>query len=149
VVLMGKAVMGLLPDMRSEQVIKRSNFPSPRQFCSDFQPLGVLVKHRIDDVNKCLIAIKQPVPSREQITLEPTFTLMLAQHLNDPAISCKKLIILFHPSFPLPISDFKNTIQPIGKRLVRTKDPEISLLFIELNHIAQKLSEHMRVRSID
>ena len=31
-VLMGKAVMSLLPDMGGEQVIQRSNFPPPRQF---------------------------------------------------------------------------------------------------------------------
>ena len=61
-VLMGKAVMGLLPDVRGEQVIQRRDFSSATATERDFQPLGVLVEHRIDDVNKCLVAIEEPMP---------------------------------------------------------------------------------------
>ena len=109
----------------------------------------MLVKHRIDDVDKSLVAIEQPVPAREKIPLEPTFALMLGEHLHDPAFGCEKLIILFHPGFPLPVGYFKNGVQPVGKRLVGTEDPEIALLPVELGHIAQENSELVRVGGLN
>ena len=142
---MGKAVMRLLPDMGGEQVVQRGDFPPPGQFGGDFQPLGVLVEHRIDDVDKGLVAIEQPMPSGEQIAFEPTFTLMLAEHFHDPSVGGKKLIIRFRPGFPLAVGDLKNSIQAVGKRLVGTKNPEIALLLIKVDHLAQEFSQNMGV----
>jgi hypothetical protein len=39
----------------------------------------------------------------------------------------------------------KEGLQAVGERLVRAKDPEIPLLTVQLRHVAQKGSEHMRV----
>ena len=147
-VLVGKAVVGLLPDMRGEQIVERGNLPPPRQFRGDFQPLCVLVEHRIDDMNESLVAVEQPVPTREKVSLEPTFTLMLAEHLHYPTVGCKELIVLLRSRFPLPVCDFKHRIQTIGKRFVRTEDPEVSLFLIEVGHVAQELSQHMCVGSL-
>jgi len=57
-ILVCEAVVVLAPDMRGQQVVQRSDFPSPRQMRGDLQPLGVLVEHRIDDVDERLIAIE-------------------------------------------------------------------------------------------
>ena len=100
-------------------------------------------------MNERLIAVKQPVPACEQVTFEPPLALMFAEHFHYPAIGREELIVLFHPSFPLPVSNLKNGIQPVGKRLIGTEDPKISLLFIETYYIAQKYSERMRVRGFN
>ena len=70
-VLVGEAVMHLLPDVGCEKVVERRDLPPPRQLGGDLQPLGMLVEHGIDDVNECLIAIEQTVPAREQVPFEP------------------------------------------------------------------------------
>src|SRR4029434_3921877 len=46
--------------------IRRVNRPA------DLQPLCVLVEHRVDDVDERLVAVEEPVPAREQVTLEPS-----------------------------------------------------------------------------
>src|SRR5450759_3906705 len=100
----------------------------------------MLIKHRIDDMNERLVAVKQPVSAGEQISLEPTFALMLAQHFYYASVGCKKLIVLFRSCYPLPVSGLKNGIQSIGKCLVRSENPKVSLLAIKFNHISQELS---------
>ena len=57
-ILMREAVVVLLPDMRGEQVIERGDVPPPWQLGGDLQPLGVLVEHRVDDMNECLVAVE-------------------------------------------------------------------------------------------
>jgi hypothetical protein len=49
-VLMRKAIVILLPDMRGEQIIQRSNFPAPGQFQRHLQPF-----RRFDAINANLI----------------------------------------------------------------------------------------------
>src|SRR5450759_3697961 len=45
--------------MRTQQVIERSDFAPPRKPRRDLQPLRMLIEHRIDDVDECLVAIEQ------------------------------------------------------------------------------------------
>ena len=45
----------------------------------------------------------------------------------------------------MALGHFKEGLQAVGERLVRTKDPEIALLTVQLGHIAQERPEHMRV----
>ena len=61
-ILVGEAVVVLLPDVGGEQVVQRSDLPPPGQFQRHFQPLGVLAEHRIHDANERLIAIEESVP---------------------------------------------------------------------------------------
>ena len=110
-VLMGKAVMGLLPDVGGEQIIERGDFSPPRQLGCDLQPFGVLVEHGIDDVNKGLVAVDPTVPTGEEVT----FALMLGEHLHDLAVGCQKLIGFFYPGFPLAVGHLKNGVQPVER----------------------------------
>src|ERR1700676_1333215 len=80
-VLMRETIVILSPDMRTQQVIERRDLAAPWEACRYPQPFGMLIEHRIDDVNERLVAIEQPVPSREQVAFEPTLALVLAQHL--------------------------------------------------------------------
>ena len=61
---------------------------SPRHL----QPLCVLVEHRIDDVNERLVAGKETMATREQITFQPALALVLAQHLHHAAIGCDVVV---------------------------------------------------------
>src|SRR6516225_9589201 len=54
-VLMRKAVVVLPPYGGSNQQVERSNIRAPVQLATFFQPFGVLVEHRIDDMNESFI----------------------------------------------------------------------------------------------
>src|SRR5450830_941819 len=144
-VLMSKTVMHLLPDMRRKQVIKRRYFSPPRQFRGDLQPLGMLVEHRVDDMNERLVAVEDPMPPSEQVALKPAFTLMLAQHLHDPAIQGEEFIGAFSLCIPLSVGYLKNGVQAVRKRFVWTEDSEIALFPIEFNNVTQEYTEFVRV----
>ena len=79
--------------MRGQQIIQRGDRPSPRNVARDLEPLGVLIEHRIHDVNKRLIAGKEPVPSREQIAFQPALAQMLAQHFHDPPVGRHMVVV--------------------------------------------------------
>src|SRR5271165_6285448 len=92
-ILVGKTIVILAPDMRTQQVVERCNLAPPGESRGDLQPLGVLIEHRINDVNERLVAVEQPVSSGEQVAFEPTLALMLAQHLHDWAALRQELIV--------------------------------------------------------
>ena len=50
------------------------------------QPLGVLVKHGIDDVDEGLVGGKEAVAAGEHVAFEPAFERVLAQHLHHAAV---------------------------------------------------------------
>src|SRR5450830_903978 len=140
-VLMRKTVMHLLPDMRSKQVIKRRYFSPPWQFRRDLQPLGMLIEHRIDDMNECLVTVEYPMPPGEQVALKPAFALMLAQHFHDPPIQGEEFIVAFRLCVPLSVSYLKNGVQAVRKRFIWTEDSEIALFPIEFNNVTQEYAE--------
>ena len=76
-VLMREAIVILTPDVRGEQVVQRGNRLPPRQGGCDLQPLGMLVKHGVDDVDEGLVAIEDAVATGEQVAFEPAFALVL------------------------------------------------------------------------
>ena len=110
-ILMREAVVILPPDMRGQQVIQRGDFPPPRQMRRDLQPLGVLVEHRIHDMNERLVAIEKSMPSGKQITFEPAFALMFAQHLHHASGGRKKFVVRHGRGVPLPVGGFKDGFQ--------------------------------------
>ena len=79
-ILVREAIVILLPDMGSEQIIQRRDWPAPRQFLGDLQPFRVLTEHRVHDADEGLITVEHPVPSGQQVAFQPTLALMLAEH---------------------------------------------------------------------
>ncbi len=79
-VLVSEAIVILLPDVGSEQIIQRRNLPAPGQFIRYLQPFGVLAEHRIDNANKGFIAVEHPVATGQKISFQPTLALVLAEH---------------------------------------------------------------------
>ena len=144
-ILVREAVVILPPDVRGQQVVQRGDLPPPRQVRRDLQPLGVLVEHRIDDVDERLVAVEQPVPAGEQVALEPALALVLAEHLHHAAGGREEFVVRHGRGVPLALGHFEDGFQAVGKRLVRAEDAEIPLLAVELRHVAQERPEHVRV----
>ena len=89
-VLVAEAVVVLPPDVRGEQVVQRGDRPPPRDVPRDLQPLGVLVEHRVDDVDERLVAGEEAVPAGQQVAFEPALAHVLAQHLHHAAVRARR-----------------------------------------------------------
>ena len=83
---MAEAVVVLAPDVAGQQVVEAGDGPAPGDVPRHLQPLGVLVEHRIDDVNERFIAVEEAVPAREEVALQPALALVLAEHLHHAAV---------------------------------------------------------------
>jgi hypothetical protein len=75
----------------------------------NLQPLGVLIEHGVNDVNKGLVAGEEPVPARKQIPFQPTLTKMLAQNLHNPAIGREVLVGFQNLAGKNPVGSLKAT----------------------------------------
>src|SRR6476660_6327549 len=62
-VLVAEAVVILPPDVGRQEIIERADRAPPRYLVAHFQPLRMLIEHRVDDVDKRLVAGKKPVPA--------------------------------------------------------------------------------------
>ena len=80
----------------------------------------------------------------EEISLEPAFAQMLAQHLHDASVDAEINVDIFDLSHPFLAGGFIDGVQPVRRRLVRAKEPEILFVEIELHHVAQEISENAR-----
>ena len=85
-VLMAEAVVVLPPDVRGEQIVQRGDGPAPGDVAAYLEPLGVLVEHRIDDVDEGFVAGEEAVPAGEQIAFEPALAHVLAEDFHDAAV---------------------------------------------------------------
>src|SRR5258708_35258889 len=99
-------------------------------------------------MDKCLVAVEQPMPPGEQIAFQPTLALMLAQHLHHPATRGEERIVCSGSGIPLAIGCFKNSLQPVGASFVWAKDAKIVLILVEFDNIAQKLACYVRIGSL-
>ena len=70
-VLMAEAVVILPPDMRSQQIVERSDRAPPRDLVGALQPFGVLIEHGVDDMDEGLVAGEKSVAPGQQISFEP------------------------------------------------------------------------------
>ena len=84
-VLVREAVVVLPPDQRTEQVVELSDGLAPGNLARGLEPLGVLVHHRVDDVDEGLVAGEEAVAAGEQIALEPALAHVLAEHFHHAA----------------------------------------------------------------
>src|SRR5207244_9972439 len=75
-ILVAKAVVILPPDVGGEKIVKRRNRPAPVNVVTHFEPFGVLIEHRVNDMNECFITRKKAVAPGQKITLQPALTLM-------------------------------------------------------------------------
>src|SRR6266550_3251913 len=124
---MSETVVILPPYMGSQEIVQRSNGASPRYVTGGLEPLGMLVKHRIHDMNEGLIAREEPVTAGEQITLQPSLTHVLAQHFHHAAIPRQVLVdreSFLHPDF---IRSLIYGIETVRCSFIRAKDAEVCM----------------------
>jgi len=92
-----KAIV-VLPDMRGEQVVEGGDRSAPGNMVATLKPLSVLIKHRVNNVDKRLIAGEEAMTSCEQIAFQPALAGMLAEDFHHPTVSSKMVVMrAFHP----------------------------------------------------
>src|SRR5512140_1423596 len=62
-ILVADSVVILPPDVGRQEIIERGDGSTPWYCVSRLPPLLMLIEHRVDDVDKRLVAGKQPVPA--------------------------------------------------------------------------------------
>ena len=125
-ILMAEAVMVLAPDMRGEKIVQRGDRPPPRDLARRLQPFGVLVEHRIDDVDEGFVAVEQAVPTGQQIALEPALAGMLAEDLHHPPVRARDdRHQVDGLGVPGAVGRLEQRLQPVRGGLVRAEHAEI------------------------
>src|ERR1019366_7297174 len=84
-ILMGESVVILPPHVRSQQIVEGCDRTPPLDLACNLQPLGVLVEHGIDDVDKRFVAGEETMPPGKQIAFQPALAHMLTEHLQHAA----------------------------------------------------------------
>ena len=110
----------------------------------DLEPLGVLVEHRVDDVDERLVAREEAVPTGEQVAFEPALAQVLAQNLHHAAVGCQMIVAIDALRHPRAIRDLEQRVQPVRRRLVRPDDAKVACVDIEPHHVAQQRTHHAR-----
>ena len=126
-ILVREPVVILAPDVRGEQVVERGDGLAPGDPACDLQPLGVLVEHRVDDVDERLVAREQPVPPGQQIALEPALAGVLGEDLQHASVRRQPLVELGarSPSTPAPVT-LQHRSEPVRDGLVGPDQPEVA-----------------------
>ena len=141
---MREPVVILSPDVGRKEIIERRDGPPPRDVIAHLQPLGVLVEHRVNDVDKRLVTGEEPMSAREQIAFEPTLALVLAQHFHHPTVGCELVVVIEPLRHPGAIGDFEHVLPAVRIILVRTEQTEVLAVEILLHHVAEKLAHDAR-----
>ena len=137
-VLMAEAVVVLPPDVRREQVVQRGDGPAPGNVARHLQPLGVLVEHRIDDVDEGFVAGEEAVAAGEQIAFQPALALVLAQHLHHPAIGRDVVVAGKDLRGRAAVRHLEHGAPAVRGRFVRAEDAEV--VRVQFHHIADELA---------
>ena len=148
-ILMREAVVVLPPNVGREQIVERRDRPAPRDAVRRLQPLGVLVEHRVHDVDESLIARKEAVPAGQEIALEPTLALVLREHLHHAPVFCDMVVARFNTRDEAAVGHFEHGVPPVRRRFIRREDAEVARGRIELHHVAQERPLDARRLGID
>ena len=137
-VLVAEAVVVLAPDVAGEQVVQRRDRPAPADAARHLEPLGVLVEHRVDDVDEGLVAREEAVPPRQQVALEPALAKVLAQHLHHAAVGREVLVARPHLRGRGSPGHLEQGREPVRGGLVRPHHAEVALPFAGAHDLAQE-----------
>ena len=140
-VLVGEAIVVLAPDMARKEHVEAGDRLSPGDVAhSCLEPLGMLVHHRVDDVDKGLVGRPQAMTTGEEIALEQAFALVLGELLDNIAdrshvlIVCR--VVVEVAVEPLLIGHLVARLQAVRCRLVGTEDTEaVTVIVDELGRV--------------
>ena len=128
-ILVGEAVVILPPDRGGDQQVERRDRRAPSAArLRRRQPLGVLVEHRVDDVDEGFVGGEESVSAGEKIAFEPAFERVLAEHLHHAAVGRQLAAvgvfgqIVRQPEF---LARFVDGVEPVGRVLVGAEDAKV------------------------
>jgi hypothetical protein len=85
-----------------------------------------------------LVRREQAVATGEQVALEPALAVVLAQHLHHAPVG-REVVVVGDARFdPRPVLDLEHRAQPVGVGLVGTEQPEVRLVAVAHEHVAQQ-----------
>src|SRR5260370_17234305 len=103
----------------------------------------MLIENRVDDVNERLIAVDQTMSVTQNVTFEPPFHRVLAQHLHNSTARYEIAPVgIFRKVLAEPdlLTNFVNSLELVGLCLVRPNDPQV--LHVSPRHFSDKLPDH-------
>jgi len=110
----------------------------------------VLAEHGVDNADKGFVAGEQAMPAGEQVSFEPAFALVFAEHrVEDAPGGGEELVVVHGPGFPLAIGDFEDAAEEIGEHFIGTEDAEIPVVLIEADDVAQEAAEDQGILGVD
>ena len=112
-ILMRETVVILAPDMRCQKISKRGDGTAPGDLLAYLEPFGVLIEHRINNMDECFVTRKKTMASGEQITLEPTLTCMLGKNFHYPPVRRQMFILGQGLCNPGSGRHLKQGVQPV------------------------------------
>ncbi len=86
--------------------------------------------HRCRDHGKGFVGREQPMPTGQQVALEPTFAQVLAQHLQHAAIWRQVIVDIERSADETAVFDLENVAQSVRVRLVGAEQAEVPRLGI-------------------
>ena len=110
----------------------------------DFEPLGVLVEHRVDYVDERLVAREEAVPARQEVAFEPALAEMLAQDLHRAAVRRHVVVGGEYLGGGHAGGGIEDGRPAVGGHLVGAEDAEVSLGLAVAQDVADELPLHAR-----
>ena len=139
-ILVAEAVVVLPPDVRAEEVVERGDRPPPGDVVAHLEPLGVLVEHRIDDVDERLVAREEAVPARQQIAFQPALALVLAEHLHHPAVRAELVVFRIDLGHVAALGHLQHVLPAVRVVLVGAEQAEVLAVQVQLHDVAEELA---------
>ena len=146
-VLVGEAVVVLLPHIGGEDIVEGGDVVPPGQLTAHLQPLGVLGKHGVHDADERLVAVKEAVTSGEQVALQKALAEMLGEHgVHHPPVGVQVVVnagdLLVQEA---AAGHVENGLKAVGRRFVRRKNAEVPGVHVQLHHIPDIGAENIHI----
>ena len=146
-VLMGKAIVILLPNVGGQNIVQRGNIVPPGQLVAHFQPLGVLGEHGVHNADEGLVAVKEAVAARQQVALQEALAEVLGEHgVHDPAIGVQIFVHIGNLGIQeAAAGDVKHRLQPVGGGFIRRENAEVPGVQVQLHHVPDVGAENIHI----
>ena len=102
------------------------------------QPLGVLIEHRIDDVDEGFVAREEPVPAGQQVSLQPALALVLAEHLHHPAVRREVVVFRVDVGHVAAVGHLKHVLPAVRVVLVGAEQAQVLAVQVLLHDVPEK-----------
>ena len=130
--------MILPPNVRTEQVVQRRDRPAPGNVVAHLQPLGVLVEHRVDDVDERFVAREEPMPAGQQVSLQPALALVFAEHLHHPAVRRQVVVFRVDVGHVAAVGHLQHVLPTVRVVFVGAEQAQVPAVQVLLHDVPEK-----------